>query len=84
MVIVRRFGLKIADEIERLEGLVRLGMGPPRARQVYLAALMVCEDDGRFHPDEAVAVANWMEHLGRIEWERKDGSTEVRFRECLN
>ena len=84
MVVTRRFIAKVGDEIEELEQMVLRGDAHHQAVTTYLAALLICNDDGSFDSDDAVAAATWMTNLGALTWRRKDDQTIVRFRECLN
>ena len=84
MKVTRHFIAKVGDEIEELEQMVMRGDAHHQAVTTYLAALLICNDDGSFDSDEAVMAATWMSHLGVIAWGRRDGKTIVRWKECLN
>ena len=84
MIVTRCFDERVAVEIEELEQMVLRGDAHHLAVTTYLAALLICNEDGSFSSDEAVMAATWMNHLGVIAWGRRDGQTIVRWRECLN
>ncbi len=83
--ITRRFDLGIADEIERLESEIRADPDAPfAARDVFLTALLICDEDGAFTMPDTLAAATWMTQQGRLTWERGDDETIVRSEERLN
>jgi hypothetical protein len=82
--ITRRFDPHIADSIEEVERAVLIGDAMPAARQAFLAALLICEDDGSFKATEAIMAANWMQSLGRITWRREPQQTIVSWSEYLS
>lgn len=84
MNITRRFTPQVADSIEEVERAVIRGDAMPQTYSCYLAALLICEDDGSFRAAEAMLAAKWMSQLGALTWSRKNGETVVTFRECLN
>lgn len=84
MKAIRRFDAKTADEIEELEQMVLRGDAHHQAVTTYLAALLICNDDGSFDSDDAVCAATWMTHLGALSWRRHEGQTIVGWKECLN